>query len=90
MERQHRTENELDTWPQLAVVKDQWRLVMTKNGSRIELFNAVDDWKENNNLAINYPAVVQELKEIALAQNKSLPSTHTFDEHLCVPMDPAK
>ena len=74
-----------DTWPQLAVVKDQWRLVMTKDSSRLELFNIFDDWKEDRNLAISYPAVVKELKSIALDYSKSLPSTDTFDERLCVP-----
>ena len=77
--------NHGDTWPQLAVVKDQWRLVMTKDSSRLELFNIFDDWEEDRNLAISYPAVVKELKSIALDYSKSLPSTDTFDERLCVP-----
>jgi N-acetylgalactosamine-6-sulfatase len=74
-----------DTWPQLAVVKDQWRLVMTKDSSRVELFNILEDWQENSNLAIHYPAVVKELKSIALEYSKSLPSMDAFDERLCVP-----
>jgi N-acetylgalactosamine-6-sulfatase len=77
-----------DTWPQLAVVKDQWRLVMTKDSSRLELFNLFDDWEEQTNLAINHPAIVNELKSIALDYNKSLPSLQSFDEHLCAPKAP--
>ena len=41
--------------------------------------------KEKTNLAINHPAIVNELKSIALEYNKSLPSSDSFDEHLCVP-----
>jgi hypothetical protein len=77
--------NHGDTWPQLAVLKDHWRLVMTKDSSRVELFNIFDDWEEKRDLAINYPTIVNELKGIALDYNKSLPSTDTFDERLCVP-----
>ena len=76
--------NHGDTWPQLAVVKDNWRLVMTKDSSRMELFNIFDDWEEKTNLAINHPAIVNELKSIALDYSKSLPSLDSFDEHLCV------
>jgi len=58
---------------------------MTKDSSRVELFNIFHDWEEQRNLAINHPAIVNELKSIALDYSKSLPSTDTFDEHLCVP-----
>ncbi len=58
---------------------------MTKDSSRVELFHVFDDWEEQRNLAINHPTIVNELKNIALDYSKSLPSTDTFDEHLCVP-----
>jgi hypothetical protein len=58
---------------------------MTKDSSPVELFNILEDWQENSNLAINYPAVVKELKSIALDYSKSLPSMDSFDERLCVP-----
>ena len=74
-----------EAWPELAVVKDEWRLVMTKDSSRVELFNIFDDWEEKRDLAINYPTIVNELKGIALDYNKFLPSTDTFDERLCAP-----
>lgn len=74
-----------DTWPELAVVKDNWRLVMTKDGSRLELFDIYKDWGEKDNVAAKHPEVVAELKKIALDYNKSLPPMDKFDKRLCVP-----
>jgi N-acetylgalactosamine-6-sulfatase len=41
-----------DDWLQLAVVQGNCRLVMTKDSSRVELYDILNDWEENENLAI--------------------------------------
>ena len=74
-----------DAWPQLAVIKDHWRLAMTKDGRRVELYDLFTDWGEKENLAAKYPVLANELQRIAGDYNKSLPPMDQFDKRLCIP-----
>ena len=74
-----------DAWPQLAVIKDHWRLAMTKDGRRVELYDLFTDWGEKENLAAKYPVLANQLQRIAVDYNKSLPPMDQFDKRLCIP-----
>ena len=69
-----------DNWPELAVVDGNWRLVMTKDGSRVELYDILNDWGEEKNVADQHPDVVEMLTKIGLKYNESLPPTDQFDD----------
>ena len=53
------------TWPTLGVRNGDWKLVVDVTGDKFELFNLVNDWKEENNLAESNPEMAQRLlKEV--------------------------
>lgn len=54
-----------DNWPQAAIREkgmSPWKLLMTINGERIELYEMWDDPNEQNNLAAERPKVVERLR----------------------------
>jgi len=59
--------------PVLAVRQDEWKLLMNPDGSRVELYNIVNDPTELNNLAHRETKIVTKLKAKLLAWQKTLP-----------------
>jgi N-acetylgalactosamine-6-sulfatase len=60
-------------WPRLAVRSGEWKLLMTYDGSRRELYRISEDEKEQENLAGEFPEVVSQLSGMALKWKESLP-----------------
>jgi len=59
--------------PTLAIRKDDWKLLMNPNGSRLELYDLQSDVEESANLAGDQRQVVAELKADLLRWYKTLP-----------------
>jgi arylsulfatase A-like enzyme len=62
-----------DRSPNVAVRRDNWKLLVNANGSDAQLYDLTDDMKEAKNLAAEKPAVAAELKKLALEWRASLP-----------------
>lgn len=63
-----------DHWVAAAVRKDNWKLVANKTGSRIELFDIVNDPYENEDLSELHPKVVDELMTLWKTWRAELPN----------------
>lgn len=65
-----------DNWPQ-AAIRDKgastWKLLMSKDGQRVELYEMREDPQEQNNLAADRPEVVERLRKELEAWLVSLP-----------------
>lgn len=66
-------DGEPDWWPRLAVRVGDWKLLMTDDGSRVELYNLEKDRAEACNVAAQYPEMADRLCARLLAWKKSLP-----------------
>jgi arylsulfatase A-like enzyme len=62
-----------DKSPNLAVRSGEWKLLMNRDGSDVQLFNIIKDRNEISNVASKYPETVSKLKSKLLAWCKSLP-----------------
>jgi arylsulfatase A-like enzyme len=62
-----------DRSPNVAVRRDQWKLLVNADGSRVELYDLAADKKEAINLAEKHPAITRELTQLALDWRRSLP-----------------
>ncbi|MBX2851442.1 MAG: sulfatase-like hydrolase/transferase [Phycisphaeraceae bacterium] len=75
-----------DNWPRAAIRdagRTPWKLLMTLDGSRIELYDLDQDPQEKNNLADQYPPVVKRLKaqlETWLAELPDEPDPKCFSK----------
>jgi N-acetylgalactosamine-6-sulfatase len=72
-----------DNWPRLAVRDGDWKLVMTVDRSRIELYRIPNDRFERDNLADRRPEIVKRLAEKALQWKSTLPTeppSHCFSK----------
>ena len=65
-----------DRSPSLAVRQGKWKLLMNKDGSRVELFDVEADARETTNVAQSNPAVAQNLKDELLKWWNELPPMH--------------
>lgn len=65
--------NKADRSPNVAVREGNWKLLVNADGSGVELYDLAADPRETRNLAAAQPALVERLKEAALAWRKSLP-----------------
>jgi arylsulfatase A-like enzyme len=63
----------IDRSPNLAVRRGKWKLLMNADGSRIELYDLTDSWKEFYNRAGDFPEVRDELVALLNAWKESLP-----------------
>ena len=64
---------EPDWWPRLAVRDGDWKLVMTYDGSRVELHHLLQDRGEADDTSKKHPEVVSRLSKLALDWKASLP-----------------
>jgi arylsulfatase A-like enzyme len=62
-----------DKSPNVAVRRDNWKLLVNANGSDAQLYDLANDIKEANNLAAKRPDITAELKQLALDWRGSLP-----------------
>lgn len=58
--------------PMLAVCKDNRKLLMNPDGSRVELYDSSKDPSELNNLAASHPMVVADLKQKLMSWHRSI------------------
>jgi len=59
--------------PDLAIREGQWKLLVSRQGTRAELFDVLADPREQKNLAAEHPDVVQRLSAAVIAWDKSIP-----------------
>jgi arylsulfatase A-like enzyme len=62
-----------DASPNVAVRKDNWKLLVNHNGSDVMLYDLATDPKEAVNLKDKYPDIANELKSLTLKWRESLP-----------------
>ncbi|OVE74159.1 hypothetical protein BVX94_01230 [bacterium B17] len=71
-------------WPRLGVRDGDWKLLMTHDGKRRELYNIVNDSAEKVNAAEKNPEVLEKLTGMAKAWKESLPKEppkHCISKH---------
>ncbi len=64
-----------DKWPDLATRKNDWKLLIMRDGSNPQLYDLGKDPGETNNLAAQNPIVVKRLSQPLLTWWHSLPKT---------------
>ncbi len=62
-----------DWWPRLAVRDGDWKLVMTHDAKRMELYYLKDDRAESKDIAKENPEIVSRLTKLALDWKATLP-----------------
>jgi len=62
-----------DRSPNVAVRRDQWKLLVNADGSNAQLYDLAADLKEAKNLAGAQPEIARELTQLALDWRASLP-----------------
>ena len=62
------------TWPSLGVRDGDWKLVLDPKKDRYELYNLVNDWKEEVDLSKSNPKKASELLVMVKAWKASLPT----------------
>ena len=68
------TRQEPDWWPRLAVRDGDWKLLMTYDRSRVELYSLADDLQpERRNVAADHAAIVNRMAQLALDWKADLP-----------------
>ena len=67
--------NEPDWWPRLAVRDGDWKLVMTEDAKRVELYQLHEDRAESTDVAKDHPDNVARLTKLALDWKATLPAT---------------
>ncbi|MBD0400260.1 sulfatase [Flammeovirga sp. EKP202] len=60
-------------WPHLGIRKGKWKMMMSTDHSKVELYNMELDPKEQNDLASQFPEVIVELKKEMLDWQSELP-----------------
>lgn len=62
-----------DRSPNVAVRRENWKLLINADGSGAELYDLATDAKEARNVVTQHPAVARELTQLALAWRAGLP-----------------
>jgi arylsulfatase A-like enzyme len=60
-------------WPRLGVRDGEWKLLMTYDGSRKELYRVSEDREEQHDLVGEFPEVVSKLSALVLKWKETLP-----------------
>jgi N-acetylgalactosamine-6-sulfatase len=63
-----------DHWSDLVMMKDNWKLLYNSNSKRTELYKFPEDVYEKNNLADDYPEIVEAMRNELLTFDHNLPS----------------
>jgi hypothetical protein len=66
--------------PALAMRDGDWKLLMNPDGGRIELYNLKENVCEVDNLANEYPEVVEQMSKNLLDWHNSLPDVESMPE----------
>jgi N-acetylgalactosamine-6-sulfatase len=61
-------------WPNFAVREGDWKLVMNRDASRVELYNPAEDRAESENLAKSHPETVARLSKMLGEWKATLPA----------------
>jgi N-acetylgalactosamine-6-sulfatase len=69
------THIEPDWWPRLAVRVGDWKLFMSADKKRTELYNLSDDPSESNNLAEAEPDRIAQMAQLAKAWQSTIPTS---------------
>lgn len=83
------TKTEPDYWPRLVVREGDWKLFLTEDGKRSELYRIPNDRAEKTNLTKDHPEIVSRLTKLALDWKATLPKKPNADCLTTVP-DPVK
>jgi arylsulfatase A-like enzyme len=83
------TKTEPDWWPRLAVRDNEWKLMMTEDGKRAELYQLLNDRAEAKDVAKDHPDIVARLTKLALDWKATLPEKPN-PECLTTAPDPVK
>jgi arylsulfatase A-like enzyme len=62
-----------DRSPNVAVRRDQWKLLINADGTNAQLYDLETDRKEAKNVAADHPEIARELSRLALDWRTSLP-----------------
>ncbi len=68
-----------DNWPMLAIRHGEWKMLVGKESSRVELFRFPADRLENHNVHDQHPEEVMRLRERMESWAKSLPAEANSD-----------
>jgi arylsulfatase A-like enzyme len=63
-----------DQSPNLAVRRDQWKLLINSDGSNAQLYNLADDRKEAKNLATEKPEITRDLTRLVMDWRATWPA----------------
>ncbi len=63
-----------DQSPNLAIRRENWKLLANDDGSNVELYNFRESDKEQHNVAAQHPDVARQLSNKLLQWRKSLPA----------------
>jgi len=61
--------------PDLAMREKDWKLLMMRDGSDVQLYDLAKDLGEANNVASRHPEIVRRMSKSLLAWSRSLPET---------------
>lgn len=70
-----------NNWPRLGVRDGKWKLLMTLDHKRVELYDMTVDLAQRNDMAGKHPGIVKRLAAQALAWRETLPTappSHAF------------
>ncbi len=62
------------TWPTLGMRQGKWKMLVNKELNKLELYDLEKDWAEKNNVAADFPEVVEQLSVKLEDWKKSLPA----------------
>ena len=68
------TDKEPDYWPRLAVREGDWKLAMTGDGARVELYQLSGDRAETKDCATDHPEIVARLTKLVRDWKATLPT----------------
>jgi N-acetylgalactosamine-6-sulfatase len=62
-----------DYWPRLAIRLGDWKLVLTEDGKRAELYDLRKDRLESMDVSKSHPDIVAQLSSLSLAWSQTMP-----------------
>jgi N-acetylgalactosamine-6-sulfatase len=62
-----------DYWPRLAIRLGDWKLVLTEDAKRAELYDLGKDRSESMDVSKSHPDIVAQLSSLSLAWSQTMP-----------------